>query len=221
MTLIAEDLLLLLLDDDSGRLSGTSYPATVLGGALLVELALTGAVDVGAKQGFWRTAKVEARGTLPADPLLRSSYDVVAEKPRSAQDLVNRLGKGARDTLADRLVERGMLERVDGKVLGLFPTTRWPAADSAHEEEVRRALAIVLVKGEQPDDRTGALVALLHAIDKAHKMVDGPRGEVRKRAKTIAQGDWAAQAVRDAIQASTAAVTAGVAASTAAVASSG
>lgn len=208
MTLIAEDLLLLLLDDDSGRLTGTSYPQTVLGGALLVELALTGAVDVGEKQGFWRTAKVEARGNLPADPLLRSSYDVVAEKPRSAQDLVNRLGKGARDVLADRLVERGMLERVEGKVLGLFPTTRWPAADSAHEEEVRRALATVLVTGEQPDDRTGALVALLSAVDKAHQVVDGPRGPVRKRAKEIAQGDWAAKAVRDAIQASTAAVTA-------------
>lgn len=208
MTLIAEDLLLLLLDDDSGRLTGTSYPQTVLGGALLVELALTGAVDVGEKQGFWRTAKVEARGTLPVDPLLRSSYDVVAEKPRSAQDLVNRLGKGARDALADRLVERGMLERVEGRVLGLFPTTRWPAADSAHEEEVRRALATVLVEGEQPDDRTGALVALLSAIDKAHRVVDGPRGPVRRRAKEIATGDWAAKAVRDAIQASTAAVTA-------------
>jgi hypothetical protein len=37
MTLISEDLLLLLLDDDSGSLTGTAYPQTALGGALLIE----------------------------------------------------------------------------------------------------------------------------------------------------------------------------------------
>lgn len=211
MTLIAEDLLLLLLDDESGRLTGTSYPQPALGGALLVELATTGAVEVEERRSVWRSAKVTVTGQLPADPLLRTSYDVVAEKSRSAQDLVNRLGKGVRDTLADRLVDRGILERVDGRVLGLFPTTRWPTADAAHEADVRRALTAALVQGQEPDERTGALVALLSSLDRAHKVVDRdglPAREVRKRAKAIAEGAWAARAVRDAINASTAAITA-------------
>jgi hypothetical protein len=42
--------------------------------------------------------------------------------------------------------------------------------------------------------------------------------DVRKRATVIAQGDWAAKAVRDAIQASTAAMVAVVAATGAATA---
>lgn len=212
VTLICEDLLLLMLDDDSGTLSGTAYPRTVLGGAVLVELALTGAVDVEEKTSAWRSAKVRAiPGAAPEDAVLRAAYDVVAERPRTAQDLVDRLGKGLPERLADRLTERGILERHDDKVLGLFPRKRWPAVDSRREEEVRRSLTTVLVQGVEPDERTAALVALLSAIDKPHKVVDHdglPSREVRKRAKAIADGDWAAKAVKDAITASTAAIAA-------------
>jgi hypothetical protein len=75
-----------------------------------------------------------------------------------------------------------------------------------------------------PEPRTAALVALLSAIDRAHKVVDRdglPAGQVRKRAKEIAKGEWAAKAVKDAISASTAAVTAAVAASTAGATAAG
>ena len=218
-TLISEDLLLLLLDDDSGKLTLTAYPQPALGGALLIELAVMGAVEVEEKAGIWKSAKVRAvPGAEPEDPVLRAGYDLVAEKERGAQDLVDRLGKGLKERLGDRLVDRGILERRDDKVLGLFPSTRWPAADTTHEQDLRLRLTAALVQGADPDDRTGALVALLSAIDKAHKVVDHQglsKRDVRKRAKEISEGAWAAQAVRDAITASVAAVAA-VAASTAA-----
>ena len=224
VTLIAEDLLLLLLDDDSGKLTGTAYPQPALGGALLIELALTEAVVVEEKASVWRSAKVRpVAEQVPDDPLLRSAYDVVAEKERGAQDLVDRLGKGAKEQLAERLVERGLLERREGKVLGVFPSTRWPAADRTHEEQVRRSLTACLVAGAEPDQRTGALIALLSAIDKAHKIVDHEgmsSREVRKRAKQISEGAWAAKAVKDAISASVAAISAVAAGAAAAGAAS-
>ena len=77
----------------------------------------------------------------------------------------------------------------------------WPTVDSAHEEEVRRRLSDVLVRGLTPDQRTAALVALLHAVGRAHKVVAAeglPAGAVKARAKEIAEGAWAAQAVKDA-----------------------
>jgi hypothetical protein len=218
VTLISEDLLLLLLDDDNGKLTGTAYPQTALGGALLIELAVTGAVEVEEKTGVWRSAKVRPTTAVPDDDVLRTGYDVVAEKERGAQDLVDRLGKGLKEQLAERLVTRGILERREDRVLGLFPRTRWPAADSTHEQDVRRQLTAALVSGAEPDERTGALIALLSAIDKAHKVVDHDgmsARDVRKRAKQVSEGAWAAKAVRDAISASTAAIAA-VAASTAA-----
>uniref|UniRef100_UPI001878ABF9 GOLPH3/VPS74 family protein n=1 Tax=Nocardioides lijunqiniae TaxID=2760832 RepID=UPI001878ABF9 len=212
-TLIAEDLLLLLLDDEKGAVrAGTSLP-TALGGAVLIELALAGAVAV-EDRGRWRTAQVRVEdGAAPRDPVLVDALATVAEKERSAQDLATRLGKGLQDTLGDRLVSRGVLERREDKVLGVFPRTRWPAADSTHEDGVRRQVAAVLVEGADPDPRTGALVALLHALDQAHTVVDR-RGmsarEVRERAQQVSEGAWAATAVRDAIRAAAAEVTAAV-----------
>lgn len=210
VTLIAEDLLLLMLDDASGKLTGTSYPQPALGGALLIELALTGAVEIEEKTGVWKSAKVRpAPDAAPGDEVLRAGYDLVAEKERGAQDLVDRLGKGLKERLADRLVDRGLLDRQEDKVIGLFPRTRWPSIDATHEEQVRRALTAVLVSGAEPDQRTGALVAILSAIDKAHKVVDHQgmsSRDVRKRAKQISEGAWAAKAVRDAISASVAAI---------------
>jgi hypothetical protein len=225
-TLIAEDMLLLMLDDDKGSVVGTSHLPAVLGGALLIELALTGAVSVEEKTSMWKSAKVTALPDVAVDDdLLRYAVGIVSEKDRSAQDLVNRIGKGVKEDLAERLVARGILERREDKVLGLFPRTRWPAVDTTHEDAVRRDLGAALVQGVQPDQRTACLIALLSAIDRAHKVVDRdglPAGQVRKRAKEIAKGDWAAKAVKDAISASTAAVTAAVvAASTGAAASGG
>ncbi len=224
-SLIAEDLLLLLLDDDKGTLTATSYPQPILGGGVLIELALTGAVEVGDKEGFWRTAKVRVRpDAQPADPLLVDALALVDEKERGAQDLVNRLGKGLKETLTARLEQRGILERREGRVLGLFPRTTWPSVDSTHEQAVRRAIEASLVQGVTPDERTGALIALLHAVGQAHKVVDRqglPASEVKARAKKISEGAWAAKAVKDAIAASVAATTAAVTAATSAAVVSG
>ena len=218
MTLIAEDLLLLLLDDESGKRQ-TEHLAIVLGGAVLVELAVEGMVEVVEKKSLWQSAKVwPVEGARPGDPVLTAAWATVGEKERSAQGLVEKLGKGLDETLCDRLAERGILERRDDKVLGLFPRTRWPARDSSHEDAVRRALTTVLVDGNEPDPRTGALVALLYAVDRAHKTVphDGVTDrEVKKRAKEVAEGQWAAKAVKDAIAAATAATMAAVTAATA------
>ena len=223
-TLLAEDLLLLVLDPVKGSVGSTAPIQTLLGGAVLADLALGEHVTVTDKSGVWKKAKVHASatGSPPADPVLRDALERIAEKERSAEDLVDRLGKGLKERLGDRLVERGILERRDAKVLGLFARTRWPEANGSHERDLRGALTAVLVLGREPDARTGALIALLSAADRPHKAVDHDgisSREVKKRAKEIAKGDWAAKGVKDAITASTAAIVAVVAVS--AVAASG
>lgn len=221
-TLIAEDLLLLLLDDTRGTVRAGSYLASALGGAVLVELALAEAVELEEKTSAWRSAKVRPTGAAPQDPVLTAGLATIAEKDRSPQDLVNRLGKGLKETLTDRLVERGLLERREDKLLGVFSRTRWPAADTTYEHDVRRQVRAALVEGAQPDPRSGALVALLAAVDQAHRVVDHEgmsSREVKRRAKDIANGDWAAKAVRDAVAATVAAVTTAVTAATVASAS--
>jgi len=217
--LIAEDLLLLLLDDESGA-PQSNFMQLALGGALLVELAMDGCVDVGTG-GRWRSAKVSVIDGAPApvDPLLAAGLALVGEKERTAQSLVDLLGKDVQRPLADRLVERGILERRDSRVLGLFPRHRWPTVNATHEDELRRSLAAALVAGQSPDQWTAALVALLLAVDRVDKSVEhgGLKSrDVKRRAKEIAEGNWAAQGVRDAVAAATAATTAAIVAATSA-----
>lgn len=225
MTLIAEDLLLLLLDDDKGTLAHSDKIQPLLGGALLIELAMAERIEVAEKTSRWSTSKVAALDGAPVtEPMLVTALAQVSEKPRSAQDLVNRIGKGTKEVLLDRLVQRGLVERVDGKWLGLFPNPKWPAADREHEAAVRASIQGALVQRLTPDARTSALISLLHAVDHTLKIVergDVAKKEIRARAKEISDGAWAATAVKDAVMAAQAAMTAAVAASTTAAVASG
>jgi hypothetical protein len=220
--LIAEDVLLLLLDDESGKLTERTYLDVALGGALLTDLALREAVELPPKVSFWKTPRVTAvTGAGLEDPLLASSLALIAARPRTAQDLVKRLGKAGRGELFTRLVDQGQVGIERGSVLGVFSTTRYPAADPAYEDQLRAEVTAALVEGQSPDERTAAVIAVLSAIDRAHKVIDRhglSRGDVKRRAKEIAEGDWAAKAVRDAVRAAQSAMTA--AASSAAVAGS-
>lgn len=226
--LLAEDLLLLLLDDVRGSTPAVAVDE-VLGGAVLTELALAGAVEIRDGGGWGRAPRVvltsaaEDPAGPAADPVLGPAFARVGERPRTAQDLVGLLGRGLRPTLVERLAGRGLIRRHEDRVLGLFPRTRWPAADVRYEAAVRQRLTDVLVLGVQPDPRTVALVALLQAVDQVPAAVDHTgltRGEVRRRAKHLAQGEWAAEAVRKAVDATTGAMVAVMVATSAATTAS-
>ena len=111
-------------DDESGKVSGWDHAELALGGAVLAELALLGAVTVDERTSRFRSPKVRVTGPAPPDRVLADAWGVVAEKERSAQDLVARLGKGLVQTLGDRLADRGVVERQQSRLLGMLPRTR-------------------------------------------------------------------------------------------------
>ncbi|GAA2309527.1 hypothetical protein GCM10009853_078760 [Glycomyces scopariae] len=210
--LIVEDLLLLLLDDEKGYIAGEGTLYYPLGGAVLMDLALAGDVRFEERQSAWSTAKVHAvEGAAPQDPLLADAYAAIAPKPRAVQDLLVRIGTKLRETVADRLVDKGLVRRDTKKVLGLFRSTTWPAADARHEGELRERLKAVLVGGEEPDPRTGAIIALLAASGSMHQVLKYDELKwtaLEERAGEIVAGQWAAEAVRNAIAATNAAIAA-------------
>jgi len=224
MTLLAEDLLLLLLDDVSGkRTTDTTRLDYALGGALLLELAMAGRLDVTEKQGWLGRERVEVLDATPTgDDLLDDALTrLCTAKGRDPQSAVTSLSKHLRATLLERLAQRGVLRRESDRILGVFPRDRWPLKDATRETQLRGRLHDVLVVGLAPDPNTSALIALLSAIDQAHKVVDAPdRKAVKHRAKAISDDEWAGAAVRKAVQAAQAAVAAGAVAA-GVVASSG
>lgn len=223
-TLIAEDVLLMLLDD-SGAFVSSDNRKPALAGAVLAELALTGAVEIETEKGLWKRTKVVVEDpTMVTDPVLVEALGDIDVKKRTAQDLVNRLGKELPDQLCARLVERGVLRREDSKMLGLIPRTRWPLADARYKSALRASLHRALIEGEDPDERTATVIAVLVAAEVLPKVVDRgsmSKKELKKRADTIAEGGWATEAVRKAIQAAQAAVMAGITAATAGAAAAG
>ena len=212
--LIVDDLMLLLLDDDGASIqaAGTLYYA--LGGAVLTELALLGRVETDGS-GILNGPLVTPTGSGPLpDPLLQSAYDTIAAKPQRVQPLLITIGSDLWRVVLERLVERGLVERKEAKILGVFRTTKWPATDEVHEARLRATIREVLEDGADPDPRTAAVIGLLSASG-ALPSLRPPlpwTGRVATRAKELERGEWGPEAVATAVTRTAAAVAASSAA---------
>jgi len=212
--LLAEDLLLLVTDDASGRLSAPVAPLDAgLGGANLVELTLLNKVGLSGEQDQGKPGRIIVRDPSPAgDAVLDAALEtVIAHQGQKPSTVIRPLSKNLRPTLYQRLADSGVVRAERGKIFGVFPSHRWPAQDASHEAEVRRLMTQALVQQEAAHTRTAALIALVHAVGCEDKVVDPrqyglSRRELRARAEEIAKGNWASEAVRKAIKEMMAAV---------------
>lgn len=219
--LIAEDLLLLMTDDETGKLAaGGMNMKMALGGALLAELALMQRVDLAGPDERVQEGRLIVRDAGPTgDGMLDEALATVGRmQGKKPQNVVAAVGKRTRVRLYERLAETGLLRAEESRILGIFPTRRWPAEDTGHEASVRAGLVTALRQGEATDARTRALVSLLHALKAVHKAVDPSAVGLSKRelnvsAQRIAEGDWVGKAVRSAINTQTAIIASSAAAS--------
>ncbi len=206
---LAAELLLLALDEKSGKpLVDSSTLGAGIAGAAVVDLVLGGALELVDADGgpikrdrLARTGR-NAPGTEPMSLILdrchgKKPKDAVAElyawtwKDRPAE---------LKQQLLEQMAAEGLLTREEHKVLGLFRSTRWKEADGREETEIRSRVRAVVVEGQEPDERTGALVSLVSALDLAPKLFpDQDKKQVRARAKEVRDGQWAGRAVHDAV----------------------
>ncbi|MFC4111647.1 GOLPH3/VPS74 family protein [Nonomuraea zeae] len=207
---IAEELLLLAYSEEEGKqLISATQLDPALAGAIIAELAVAERVELSEKK-----LTVTNPAPLGEEELDAALARIGAEgKDRKPAWWVQRLQSGKlRRRLLTRLAESGVLAEERGKVLGIFPTTRWPEADPSVEANVRERVAGVL-GGAEPDARTAVLIAIMHA---AKLDVKAFPGASKERIKEIAEGAWAADAVAQTIAAINAAMIAAI--TTAAVA---
>lgn len=201
------DLALLALDPTTGRSRLGSHAAIVLGGAALNDLLRAGRLEVTGRGKKARVAVVDPApvGTAYLDEGLAR---LARRRPLLARDAVTRLGKGLPRAALEQLAAEGLVEARPAKVLGLFPTTRYAALPQARRDELAAGVREVLLGEREPDERLGTLGALLGAARLVKLAVPrARRKEAAKRAKELAEGEWASEAVRAAVKASEDAVT--------------
>ncbi|MFJ8335931.1 GPP34 family phosphoprotein [Streptomyces sp. NPDC094437] len=204
-TTLGEQLLLLSLDDESGAAKESAKVALAISAAALVECALADRIEV--TDG--RVTVVDA--TPIGEPALDAALALIVgkERPSSAKDWINRLKRDAMAEANAGLIAKGLVREEKKKVLGLIPVRRYPEADGSVEVAVRRRLDAAVLEGATPDERTGVLVALLHGA-KLHRLAfpDADARRVAAAMETLAQGQWAATAVRQVVKAAEDALTA-------------
>jgi len=161
MLTFAEEILLLILDDETGKLANADSMEVryALGGAVLMDLALRSKIDTDLEKLM--VVDVTPTGEEILDPYLAM---ISAEKrvcmTRYWVVELAKHGDEIMDKALSKLVEKGILKMVKKKMLWVFGARRYPTIDDTEEKEVKRRLLELLHSDEIPTPRDVVLISL-------------------------------------------------------------
>jgi hypothetical protein len=157
---LAEELLLLAYDDESGRAAGSQIGLDLgMAAAVLVELALAGRVVYIDRMIMVRDAT--PTGVWIIDEVLAR---LAADTPHTPASWLQRLRHGLRDRALADLCARGVIRDVDETTMGFIHLHRYPTVDPTVEADIRARLNQALATDDVPDERTAALATLVAAV---------------------------------------------------------
>jgi hypothetical protein len=200
---LPEELLLLMLDDESGVLHERAAPSAeyALAGAVLAELVLAGRIEAG--PGILRVVDATPTGDALEDGVL--ARIAAAKQPMDTKHWVETLGTDAesyREALFARLVSKGILRAEEGRFLWVFHERRYPEISGREEREAKARIMAVLFGEAAPAPRDALLVGLCRAaglfddILAGHE-VDHLQPRIDAVADTQEIGRGTAEAVRE------------------------
>lgn len=195
MARIAEDLLLLLLDNASARpeLDRVRCERVVTAAALL-DLAhacrIRPAVD---------SEPVEAgrllvlNGPDPADPVLAPALDLLLRRPISPAVAIAKLRRDTPPAVLWQLEQSGHIQQVRLQAKGLKRLRAWPLVDRSRVKQIRAAMMSALFDDTNPDPATASVISLLYIVNGLGAVLSlNDRGWewALGRAGDIASGSW-------------------------------
>ena len=205
---LAEETILLLLDEDTGYL--IPLPdwklACVLSGAVLMDLALENRIDTDPEKLILVDASHTGDELL--DPVLG---DIVFEtETHGPQYWVERLAPRAEDiyeAALDRLVAKGVLNHDAGgfwtltSKVGTSGFYTGGGEGQAREEVKRRVTRILLDENEIPDPRDIMIISLVSTCDGLARLLDSEQHELaRERVDLIRRMDLIGQSISGAVE---------------------
>jgi len=204
MLTLAEELLLLCINDEKGTIQNSALPSLHIGlaAALLAELSLEG--RIGIEDGV-----ITVLNDAPTyDELMNEAlFKIVhSDRPRKPGYWIQQLGKNY-DLLQNRLISAmitmGVLRREGKRLLWIIPYDIYPQRNASAKYWIKQTLRdAVLMNDASVDQRTTALLSLLHAL----KILDlvftkDERKAARHRIEEIVKDDIFGQVVAETIAA--------------------
>jgi len=195
MARIAEDLLLLLLDNASARPALDDVRRQqVLSAAVLLDLAHTCRIRPAEPDEPVPSGTLVVLVSLgPEDPALIPALQVLTHKPLTPAQAIAKLRRRVEPQLLDHLARTGYIKRIRLHANGFRQRDGWTLTDRGRAAAVRATLLAVLLEDERPDAPTAAIISLLHTVDglSALLSLDEQRWQwVNERAGEIASGSW-------------------------------
>ena len=205
MLRFAEEIILLLLDDESGNFAHIPSWSMdyALAGGVLMDLALENRIDTDLER------LVVMDGTPTGDTLLDPALaDIVADAAaggeRDARYWVERQAERAeatREECLKRLVAAGILEERQNRTLWVFKSQQYPTRDDTQERAVRRRIMDVLLSDDIPEPRDVVTIGLADATGIFKNMLSGRELErVSERIEQVRRLDLIGQAMTQAIR---------------------
>lgn len=161
MLRFAEEIMLLLLDDEGGKFVDVPTVSLehALAGSVLMDLALEHRIDTD-------PARLFVTDPSPTgDELLDTTLARIVESAET-HDCAHWIKAAAvhagevREGALARLVERGILRQEEGRFMWVFPTRRYPIIDNQTIREVKLRMMGVLFSNDIPDARDIIIISL-------------------------------------------------------------
>lgn len=218
---IPEALLLLALDDERGTaILDDGTLGTAMAAAAIAQLLVDGRVRIagegepGTKPG--RLAPAAGATDDRLEPLVER---IAGHSPTDALRIVAGFGGAGspsgtvRRQLLEDFAELGVLARQQDRFLGMVWRDRWERGERRELEDALQARARAVLADDAADDPADAPIdaalAILHGADALPKAFpDLDEAALRARGAALAEGSWASEQVRRAIESVQAAMTA-------------
>jgi hypothetical protein len=210
MQYLSQDLVVLALNPQTGKTRFSWYAALEYGlvGSLLLDLVLRDKLEIDDDNrviGAIHASHGQATAGNTGDEFLdRHLNEVLASsRPRTARFWITRWRRRYRwfqPIVLQNLVDLGVLERQEQRILGLFPTQRYFLTDESIQREIVQQVRAAVLAGTGLNSRMAALISLMqasHLTDSVFRPEE--RTEARSRIKAIAEGELVGKAVSKAI----------------------
>lgn len=162
MLTLAEDIILLLLDDDTGKLASIDLMTLnyAMAGAVLMDLALRNKIDNDLE------SLIVADSTPTGLQMLDTYLDKISSENKENNTRywlteLSNYGEDIVDSALNMLVEKKIIKTEEKKILWVIGTRVYPMIDDKEEKEVKRRIIDLLMSDEIPTPQDVVLVSLM------------------------------------------------------------